>query len=191
VFGTVRRLLSCEAAFHKQRSVDSVGREGVFRSEQLDLLDTGMSTLPSSLLIPRNALVVTGPNSWHLGPVVPVPKTGLRGDCDCVKRVSKAGHEMTEYGKHGKPKSRLSTLPTLLGNPCGITTFPPPRLLAYFKMQGHERPNPEAFRPQGVVMEVLGSKCNERSSTLIPARATGALKTILIDGPSKVADIRT
>jgi hypothetical protein len=32
---------------------------------------------------------------------------------------------MTEYGKHGKPKSRLSTLPTLLGNPFGITTFSP------------------------------------------------------------------
>jgi hypothetical protein len=24
---------------------------------------------------------------------------------------------MTEYGKHGKPISRLSTLPTLFGNP--------------------------------------------------------------------------
>jgi hypothetical protein len=32
--------------------------------------------------------------------------------------------EMTEYGKHGKPRSRLSTLPTLLGYPFGITTFP-------------------------------------------------------------------
>jgi hypothetical protein len=28
-------------------------------------------------------------------------------------------------------------------------TFPRPRLLAYFKMQEHERPNPKAFRPQG------------------------------------------
>jgi hypothetical protein len=41
--------------------------------------------------------------------------------------------EMTEYGKHGKPRSRLSTLPTLLGNPFGTTTFPRPRLLAHFK----------------------------------------------------------
>jgi hypothetical protein len=32
---------------------------------------------------------------------------------------------MAEYGKHGKPRSRLSTLPTLLGNPFGITTFSP------------------------------------------------------------------
>jgi hypothetical protein len=31
--------------------------------------------------------------------------------------------EMTEYGKHGKPRSRLSTLPTLFGNPFGITTY--------------------------------------------------------------------
>jgi len=29
----------------------------------------------------------TCPYSRHLGQVVPVPKTGLRGDCDFVKRV--------------------------------------------------------------------------------------------------------
>src|SRR5216684_7612558 len=33
--------------------------------------------------------------------------------------------EMTEYRK---PRSQLSTLPTLLGNPFGIITFPRPRL---------------------------------------------------------------
>jgi hypothetical protein len=37
--------------------------------------------------------------------------------------------EMTEYGKHGKPRSRLPTLPTLFGNPFGIPTFPRPRRL--------------------------------------------------------------
>jgi hypothetical protein len=31
--------------------------------------------------------------------------------------------EMTEYGKHGNHKA-VSTLPTLLGNPYGIPTFP-------------------------------------------------------------------
>ncbi len=75
--------------------------------------------------------------------------------------------EMTEYGKHGKPRSRLSTLPTLLGNPFGITTFPRPRLLAYFKVQEHERPNPRPLDLKGVVMEVLGPKCNERSTRRI------------------------
>jgi hypothetical protein len=54
--------------------------------------------------------------------------------------------EMTEYGKLRKPRSRLSTLPTLFGNPFGIATFPRPRLLAYFKAQKQER---QAFRPQG------------------------------------------
>jgi hypothetical protein len=73
---------------------------------------------------------------------------------------------MTEYGKHGKPRSRLSTVPTLRGHPFGITTFPRPRLLAYFKMQEHERPNPRPLDLKGVVMEVLGPKCNERSGTL-------------------------
>jgi hypothetical protein len=46
---------------------------------------------------------------------------------------------MTEYGKHGKPRSRLSTFPALLGNPFGITTFPWPRLLAYFEEQQQEK----------------------------------------------------
>jgi hypothetical protein len=73
---------------------------------------------------------------------------------------------MTEYGKHGKPRSRLSTLPTLLGDPFGITTFPRPRLLAYFKVQEHERPNPSPLDLRGFVMEVLCPKRNERSSTL-------------------------
>jgi hypothetical protein len=73
---------------------------------------------------------------------------------------------MTEYGKGGKPRGRLSTLPTLLGNPFGITTFPWPRLLAYFKVQEHERPSPKPLDLKGVVMEVLGPKCNERSGTL-------------------------
>src|SRR5258708_38819859 len=78
--------------------------------------------------------------------------------------------EMTEYGKGGKPRGRLSTLPKLLGNPFGITTFPWPRLLAYFKVQEHERPSPKSLDLKGVVMEVLGPKCNERSGTLTPLR---------------------
>jgi hypothetical protein len=50
--------------------------------------------------------------------------------------------EMTEYGKHGKLRSLLSTLPSLLGNPFGITIqFPRPRLLAYFKVQELEKPS--------------------------------------------------
>jgi hypothetical protein len=31
----------------------------------------------------------------------------------------KQAMEMTEYGKGGKPRIRLSTLPTLFGNPFG------------------------------------------------------------------------
>jgi hypothetical protein len=73
---------------------------------------------------------------------------------------------MTERGEHGKPRDRLSTLPTLFGNPFGITTFLRPRLPAYFKVQEHDRPNPGPLDLKGVVMEVLGPKCNERSGTL-------------------------
>src|ERR1700722_4333582 len=59
--------------------------------------------------------------------------------------------EMTEYGKRGKPRIRLSTLPTLFGNPFGITTFPRPRLLAFFKVQEQERPNARPLDFKGVV----------------------------------------
>jgi hypothetical protein len=52
---------------------------------------------------------------------------------------------MTEYGKHGKPRSRLSILPTLLGNPHGIITFSRPLLLAYFKAQETESKTFRAF----------------------------------------------
>ena len=78
---------------------------------------------------------------------------------------------MTEYGKHGKPRSRLSTLPTLFGNPFGITTFPRPRLLAYFKVQEQERPNPRPLDLKGVVMDVLGPKCNEVQVHSLPLGA--------------------
>jgi hypothetical protein len=73
---------------------------------------------------------------------------------------------MTEYGKHGKPGSPLSTLPLLLGNPFGITTFPRPRLLEYSKLQQPGRPESRPFDRKGVGMEVLGPRRGERSSTL-------------------------
>jgi hypothetical protein len=43
---------------------------------------------------------------------------------------------MTEYGKHGKPRSRLSMLPTLHGNPYVITTFPRPLLRLWSHRHG-------------------------------------------------------
>ena len=95
----------------------------------------------------------------------PSPPSGWIRDLH-PQTVEHARHTMTEYGKHGKPRCRLSTLPTLFGNPFGITTFPRPRLLAYFKVQEQERPNPRPLDLEGVVTEVLGPKCNEGSSTL-------------------------
>jgi len=42
---------------------------------------------------------------------------------------AKQAMEISEYGKHGKPRNRLPTLPTLFGNPFGISTFPRARRL--------------------------------------------------------------
>ena len=42
-----------------------------------------------------------------------------------LKRVwAKTSMEMTVCGKHGKPRSRLTTLPIPLGNPSGISHIP-------------------------------------------------------------------
>jgi hypothetical protein len=62
---------------------------------------------------------------------------------------------------------------TLLGNPFGITTFPRPRLLAYFKVQEHERPNPRPLDLKGVVMEVLGPKYK---NVQVDSRRTSVLR---------------
>ena len=56
--------------------------------------------------------------------------------------------------------------PHSLEIPSGIPTFPRSRLLAHFKVQEHERPNPRPLDLKGLVMEVLGPKCNGRSGTL-------------------------
>jgi hypothetical protein len=81
--------------------------------------------------------------SGHLGQVVLVPKTGLRGDCDFVKSVSKAGRGNDRAWKAGKAKKTAFHPSPRLGNPFGITRFPRPRLLSYFNVQEHVRPNPK------------------------------------------------
>ena len=104
----------------------------------------------------------------------------------------KQAMEMTEYGKHGKPRIRLSILPTLFGNPFGITTFPRPRLLAYFEVQQQERPNPRPLDLEGVVMEVLGPKCNNAETktlvsitTRIIVRGAGRAPAVLRQFPRR------
>ena len=64
------------------------------------------------------------------------------------------------------PALSASSLEIPSGLPLAIQ-FLRPRLLAYFKVQEHES-NPRPLDLKGVVMEVLGPKCNERSSTLTP-----------------------
>ena len=87
----------------------------------------------------------------RFGQVVPFPIRAF-AVIVIVRRVfPKQTMEMTEYGKRGKPRIRLSTLPTLFGNRFGITTFPRPRLLAFFKVQEQERPNARPLDFKGVV----------------------------------------
>ena len=62
--------------------------------------------------------------------------------------------EMPEYGKHGKPRSRLPTLPTLFGNPFGIPTFPRPRRLDSCLLIP---PNSKSWLPQGACNGCLRS----------------------------------
>ena len=98
---------------------------------------------------------------------------------------------MTDCGKHGKPRSRLSPFPYSLEIPSGLPHSHGLDCWHISRCKSMRDRIQRFLDLKGVVMEVLGPRCNERSSTLIPARATEALKTISIDGPTKVADIRT
>jgi hypothetical protein len=48
--------------------------------------------------------------------------------------------EMMGYGKHGKPKSRLSTLPTPLGNPCGDSHIPTATAATIIDLKNRQSP---------------------------------------------------
>jgi len=87
----------------------------------------------------------------RFGQVVPLPIRAFAVIVIVRRAFPKQTMEMTEYGKRGKPRIRLSTLPTLFGNRFGITTFPRPRLLAFFKVQEQERPNVRPLDFKGVV----------------------------------------
>jgi hypothetical protein len=77
--------------------------------------------------------------------------------------------EMTECGKHGKPYSRLPTLPTLFGNPFRIPTLLRPRrrvrcLGATAKTSHNLNSSPQLRK--GLVTDVPGPMCNGCSGTL-------------------------
>ena len=80
--------------------------------------------------------------------------------------------EMTECGKHGKPLSRLPTLPTLFGNPFGIPTFPrPPRLDYVFSFLL----NSSHSHRKGLVTDVSGPQRNACPGTLTANRSNWSL----------------
>src|SRR3954453_14169096 len=103
---------------------------------------------------------------------------------------------MTGYGKHGKPQRRLSTLPTPLGNPVGITTFPQLRRRREYvsgPANPAENPRPEPLSTQGVVNHVSGLKRKGCPGTLsltpaLRASVSGLLCGFVI-GPDITAGI--
>jgi hypothetical protein len=111
--------------------------------------------LPVSMSHPDNLALTSGKSSESLIEAVRtssiVPNTGLCGDCDCATRVSKAGHGNDRVWKAWKAKNPAFHPSRSLENPFGITTFPRPRLLAFFKVQEQERPNVRPLEFKGVV----------------------------------------
>ena len=75
--------------------------------------------------------------------------------------------EMTEYGKGGKPRSRLPTLSTLFGNPFGIPTFPRPRRLDICLLMPL---NSNHRHRKGLVTDVSGPQRNACPGTLTSGR---------------------
>jgi hypothetical protein len=105
--------------------------------------------------------------------VFPVPKTGPRGDCDSVKRVSKAGpgnDRVWKAWKAKKPAFHPSHTPWKSLRDYHIPTA---STAGIFEGQEHERPNPRPLDLKEVVIEVLGPKCNGCSGTLTPEQLLG------------------
>jgi hypothetical protein len=98
--------------------------------------------------------------SWR-GRQFPLSGLGIRPALPGEKQAM----EMTEYGKGGKPKCRLPTLPTLFGNPFGIPTFPRPRRLAICLFV---LPQLDHRQRKGLVTDVSGPQRNACSGTLTP-----------------------
>ena len=72
---------------------------------------------------------------------------------------------MTEYGKHGKPRSRLPTLPTLFGNPFGIHI---PTASTTRWLSSHTPLNSNHGHRKGLVTDVSGPQRNACPGTLTP-----------------------
>ena len=90
---------------------------------------------------------------------------------------------MTECGKHGRPESRLPTLPTLFGNPLG---FPHHHGLDDWPNSKNksEMQKAAAKTTQGSVTDVPGPKRNECPGTLIPQEG-------LVTGPARHAELHS
>ena len=66
-----------------------------------------------------------------------------RNNARCSQRTPKAAMEMTRCGKGGKPKCRLSALPTPLGNPFRISHIPTSTEATMFYLKTGRRRNPK------------------------------------------------
>ena len=81
---------------------------------------------------------------------------------------------MTRNGKHGKPSSRLPTLPTPLGNPGGIPTFPQFRRRDQYSKTSTKAAD-ELELPQGACNECLRSTAQRMSRYTHPLARFGFL----------------
>jgi hypothetical protein len=89
-------------------------------------------------------------SSRRFGQVVPFPIRAFAVIVIVRRAFAKQAMEMTEYGKVESQESGFPPF-TIFGNPFGITTFPRPRLLAFFKVQEQKRPNARPLDFKGVV----------------------------------------
>jgi hypothetical protein len=87
--------------------------------------------------------------SGHLGQVVLVPKTGLRGDCDFVKRVSKAGRGNDRAWKAGKAKKTAFHPSPTPWKSLRDYQIPTASTAVIFQCAGACETESKAYRPQG------------------------------------------
>jgi hypothetical protein len=114
----------------------------------------------------RTCRIVGSSDKWF-----PLPKWTFVVIVILRHAFPKQAMEMTEYGKHGSQEAGFPCFPHSLEIPSGLPHSHGLDCWHIPKGQKQERPNPRPLDLKGVVMEVLGPKCNERSSTLTPLRS--------------------
>ena len=138
---------------------------------------------------PDNLALTSGKSSESLIEAVrtssTVPNTGLCGDCDCATRVSKAGHGNDRVWKAWKAKNPAFHPSHTLWKSLRDYHIPTASTAGIFQGARARETEARPLDSKGVVMEVLGPKCNNAETKTLVSITT----RIIVGGAGRAAAI--